>query len=93
MAAIMDVDENLKQTYIQYDPAPRKGNEVQKKRVPDYFLWNIISQFHFHYFPRIIHWMMFGITNFIYITNGILLISCSADQRFPQIFIKKLSKS
>ena len=38
MAAIMDVDENLKQTYIQYDPAPRKGNEVQKKRVPDYFL-------------------------------------------------------
>ena len=42
MAAIMDVDENLKQTYIQYDPAPRKGNEVQKKRVPDYFLWAII---------------------------------------------------
>lgn len=42
MAAIMDVDENLKQTYIQYDPAPRKGNEVQKKRVPDYFLWIII---------------------------------------------------
>ena len=37
-AAIMDVDENLKQTYIQYDPAPRKGNEVLKKRVPDYFL-------------------------------------------------------
>ncbi len=35
----MDVDENLKQTYIQYDPAPRKGNEVSKKRVPDYFLW------------------------------------------------------
>jgi serine/threonine-protein phosphatase 2A catalytic subunit len=34
----MDVDENLKQTYIQYDPAPRKGNEVSKKRVPDYFL-------------------------------------------------------
>lgn len=38
-AAIMDVDETLKQTYIQYDPAPRKGNEVLKKRVPDYFLW------------------------------------------------------
>ena len=38
LAAIMDVDENLKQTYIQYDPAPRKGNEVLKKRVPDYFL-------------------------------------------------------
>jgi serine/threonine-protein phosphatase 2A catalytic subunit len=26
LAAIMDVDENLKQTYIQYDPAPRKGD-------------------------------------------------------------------
>jgi serine/threonine-protein phosphatase 2A catalytic subunit len=37
-AAIMDVDENLRQNYIQYDPAPRKGNEVEKKRVPDYFL-------------------------------------------------------
>ena len=35
----MDVDENLRQNYIQYDPAPRKGNEVEKKRVPDYFLW------------------------------------------------------
>jgi serine/threonine-protein phosphatase 2A catalytic subunit len=34
----MDVDENLRQNYIQYDPAPRKGNEVEKKRVPDYFL-------------------------------------------------------
>lgn len=37
-AAIMDVDENLRQNYIQFDPAPRKGNEVEKKRVPDYFL-------------------------------------------------------
>lgn len=25
-AAIMDVDENLRQNYIQFDPAPRKGN-------------------------------------------------------------------
>ncbi len=40
----MDVDENLKQTYIQYDPAPRKGNEVLKKRVPDYFLWGKVMQ-------------------------------------------------
>lgn len=38
MAAIMEVDENLKQTYIQYDPAPRKEKEVERKRVPDYFL-------------------------------------------------------
>ena len=39
----MDVDENLKQNYIQYDPAPRKGNEVEKKRVPDYFLWSFMA--------------------------------------------------
>ena len=39
----MDVDENLKQNYIQYDPAPRKGNEVEKKRVPDYFLWSFVA--------------------------------------------------
>lgn len=43
-AAIMDVDENLRQNYIQYDPAPRKGNEVEKKRVPDYFLWSMMHQ-------------------------------------------------
>jgi serine/threonine-protein phosphatase 2A catalytic subunit len=34
----MDVDEHLKNTFIQFDPAPRKGDEIQKKRVPDYFL-------------------------------------------------------
>jgi len=37
-AAIMDVDEHLRHTFIQFDPAPRKGDEIQKKRVPDYFL-------------------------------------------------------
>jgi serine/threonine-protein phosphatase 2A catalytic subunit len=37
-AAIMDVDEHLKNSYVQFDPAPRKGDEIQKKRVPDYFL-------------------------------------------------------
>ena len=41
----MDVDENLRQNYIQFDPAPRKGNEVEKKRVPDYFLWLNKSSF------------------------------------------------
>jgi serine/threonine-protein phosphatase 2A catalytic subunit len=38
-AALMDVDEHLKNNFIQFDPAPRKGDEIQKKRVPDYFLW------------------------------------------------------
>ncbi len=45
----MDVDENLRQNYIQFDPAPRKGNEVEKKRVPDYFLWFLSI---YHYFVR-----------------------------------------
>lgn len=34
----MEVDENLKQTFIQFDPAPRKEVEEAPKRVPDYFL-------------------------------------------------------
>jgi len=34
----MEVDEHLRTTYIPFDPAPRKGNEIQTKRVPDYFL-------------------------------------------------------
>jgi serine/threonine-protein phosphatase 2A catalytic subunit len=37
-AAIMDLDEHMRESYIQFDPAPRKGNEILKKRVPDYFL-------------------------------------------------------
>jgi len=51
----MDVDENLKQTYIQYDPAPRKGNEVLKKRVPDYFLWSFSQSIQLCIF----HWRMY----------------------------------
>ena len=38
MGAIVEVDENLGQNYIKYDPAPRNGKEVDRKRVPDYFL-------------------------------------------------------
>ncbi|CAD8120429.1 unnamed protein product [Paramecium sonneborni] len=37
-AGIMEVDENLRQTFIQFDPAPRSENETVPKRVPDYFL-------------------------------------------------------
>ncbi|CAK59751.1 unnamed protein product (macronuclear) [Paramecium tetraurelia] len=37
-AGIMEVDENLRQTFIQFDPAPRSENESVPKRVPDYFL-------------------------------------------------------
>ena len=38
LAAIMEIDQRLNQNFIKFDPAPREGNEVEKKRVPDYFL-------------------------------------------------------
>lgn len=39
-AAIMELDENLDYTFLQFDPAPRKeDNSMEvKKRTPDYFL-------------------------------------------------------
>jgi len=37
-AAIMEVDENLNMTYLQFDPAPRRGEAHITKRTPDYFL-------------------------------------------------------
>lgn len=37
-AAIMEIDENLKYTFLQFDPAPRTGEPLVSRRVPDYFL-------------------------------------------------------
>jgi len=37
-AAIMEVDEHLRQTYMQFDPAPKKIDQNVPKRTPDYFL-------------------------------------------------------
>ena len=40
-AAIMEVDENKRQTLLQFDPSPNQGNDNCKesdKRTPDYFL-------------------------------------------------------
>lgn len=37
-AGIMEVDENLNQTFQQFDPAPRRGEPHVTKRTPDYFL-------------------------------------------------------
>jgi len=37
-AAIMEVDEHLRQTYMQFDPAPKKMDQNIPKRTPDYFL-------------------------------------------------------
>jgi hypothetical protein len=35
---MMELDEGLNPNYIKFDPAPREGDKVEKKRVPDYFL-------------------------------------------------------
>jgi len=38
-AAIMEVDEHLRHTYMQFDPAPNKKDDQNvPKRTPDYFL-------------------------------------------------------
>ena len=38
-AAIMEVDEYLRYTFLQFDPAPNQNNDnVTNKRTPDYFL-------------------------------------------------------
>ena len=37
-AAILEVDEHLKYNFIQFDPAPRRGEPHVSRRAPDYFL-------------------------------------------------------
>nr|AAK52678.1 serine/threonine phosphatase Pph21p [Yarrowia lipolytica] len=37
-AAIMEVDENLSNSFLQYDPCPRPGEPSVSRRTPDYFL-------------------------------------------------------
>lgn len=38
MAAIMEIDEHMKYTFLQFDPAPRRGEPHVTRRTPDYFL-------------------------------------------------------
>ncbi|KAF8734183.1 Serine threonine specific protein phosphatase Sit4, partial [Rhizoctonia solani] len=41
-AAIMEIDEKLSYTFLQFDPAPRAGEPLVSRRVPDYFLgWSL----------------------------------------------------
>ena len=35
----MEVDEFMKYTFLQFDPAPRQTEPNISKRTPDYFLW------------------------------------------------------
>lgn len=37
-AAIMEIDEHLEYTFLQFDPAPRRGEAHVSRRTPDYFL-------------------------------------------------------
>jgi len=37
-AALMEVDEHMNGTFFQFDPAPRRGEEIMSKRTPSYFL-------------------------------------------------------
>ncbi|OMJ75510.1 hypothetical protein SteCoe_25325 [Stentor coeruleus] len=37
-AGIVEVDENLNYSFLQFDPAPRRGEPQIVKRTPDYFL-------------------------------------------------------
>lgn len=37
-AAMIEVDEHMKQTYMQFDPSPRRGEANLAKKTPDYFL-------------------------------------------------------
>jgi serine/threonine-protein phosphatase 2A catalytic subunit len=37
-AAIMEIDEHLDYTFLQFDPAPRRGGPQVTRRTPDYFL-------------------------------------------------------
>lgn len=34
-AAILELDENLTENFIQFDPAPRRGEPIVTKRTPD----------------------------------------------------------
>ncbi|CAM9263381.1 unnamed protein product [Heterosigma akashiwo] len=37
-AAIMEADEHLNKSFLQFDPAPRRGEPHVSRRTPDYFL-------------------------------------------------------
>jgi serine/threonine-protein phosphatase 2A catalytic subunit len=38
IAAIMEVDEHLEYTFLQFEPAPRRGEPHVTRRAPEYFL-------------------------------------------------------
>ena len=45
LAAIIEVDENMKCTHMTFDPSPRRGEANLAKKTPDYFLWIVKSYY------------------------------------------------
>jgi len=37
-AAFLEIDEHMNESYLQFDPYPRRGEENIIKKTPDYFL-------------------------------------------------------
>lgn len=37
-AAFLEIDEHMNESYLQFDPYPRRGEENIVKKTPDYFL-------------------------------------------------------
>ena len=37
-AAMVELDDELKYSFLQFDPAPRRGEPHVTRRTPDYFL-------------------------------------------------------
>jgi len=42
-AAFLEIDEHMNESYLQFDPYPRRGEENIVKKTPDYFLWFLNS--------------------------------------------------
>lgn len=38
MAAIMEIDERMERSFLQFEPAPRQGEPDVTRKTPDYFL-------------------------------------------------------
>jgi serine/threonine-protein phosphatase 2A catalytic subunit len=38
MAAIMEIDENMGRSFLQFEPAPRQSEPDVTRKTPDYFL-------------------------------------------------------
>nr|GMD59485.1 serine/threonine-protein phosphatase PP2A-2 catalytic subunit [Ipomoea batatas] len=55
MASILEVDDSKEHTFIQFEPAPRRGEPDVTRRTPDYFLQTCLSESeqHFLFVPKI----------------------------------------